>query len=251
MMLLKKFLAMMTTALSLSSNAATPPILNYTDYVPYGKRAAGAYNSLNGELAGIWVIAPDASGKINQVHFYDPKAGPGYYEEHTIKYNPATGSDWMFVTGYCNWKTKVCDTVLIEKVIVTFGGQSFDITRKDIAGQPYAPMRFSGEYEVKAWGWSAGARFFWHARVSEQSLTSKTWKGDGSLTRSALQQEEIWWDERSGWEGPKGTIGPDGWPVGDHPGWGRTSSAAQGGIFAWTGDILGWQFGTSSTWIWW
>jgi hypothetical protein len=117
-------------------------------------------------------------------------------------------------------------------------GPWFDITPGGscgTVGQPYALSDVPSEsYTIRVWGniltnnsnTEVGRRYFWQNNmVRRDSVENVCWEGDASKSRTAIAQQESWWDSSAGWAtGATGSIAANGEPDGNVVNYGHSQT---------------------------
>lgn len=243
----------------------------YDDFIPYGmNRWATKAIPSNGQGAGQWASWANQPDKMTIFwssgtsfnNFDWMNAEP---EEFEIRRNCSDGQSYAFLNGYIERHNgqntgRVWWIKPVKVTITTADTNTFDITqisshapcRKVVSningsgissevGIPYAPYQLWGQsYVFKVWGVIAGSngifdrRFYWQARYEPISNKhNPCWIGAAPSTRPTLVQKEAYWDQWTGWAIGSGTVGSDGWPVGNDVVYGRYDGAGMNAGPSW------------------
>lgn len=202
-----------------------PTVDKWDQYVPYHSQIGAQLWAFDKSTmsfvsaASQWASAP-TSPSGGDVAWGDPAnwKGPKAIEEWETRTNCSGGHSMVFVNAYRDSETGARYPIrTIKAVYVDLssfeapGGVAFDITTGcnpqdgQPHGQPYAVYNVYGAvYAIKVWGeiWTDGhadRRFYWEHQVTPYvPVTNPCWEGDGSETRTAIRQEEAWWDQVPG-----------------------------------------------------
>lgn len=216
------------------------PVYDLRDYFPLRSSVTREYTY------GTWSSFVDAPDKF--------RIQWGSFEEFSIK--NIGGAPWLVLDAFSGVTAgENRYTLKVERAEYHDGIAWTDITIG--AGNPYAPISFTGQFMVRQWGWlqldgatcakfnleadrcAKWERYFWQHRITPVGLvTNSCWLGDHINTRDALKQEEVWWTAGGGWlDRGTGNIRngePDG--TGIQYFWHQTIGKGSG--YVWTGGDL-------------
>ncbi len=202
-----------------------PTVDTWDQYVPYDSQIGAqlwAYDRKTLSFAGAasqWASSP-TSPAGGDVAWGDPANwnGPKAIEEWETRTNCSGGNTMVFVNAYrdsvsgARYPIRTLKAVYVDvSNLEAPNNVSFDITNGcnppdgQPHGQPYAVYNvYNVTYVIKVWGeiWANGQankRFYWEHRVEPyKTVTNPCWEGDGSATRTAIRQEEAWWEQDPG-----------------------------------------------------
>jgi hypothetical protein len=221
----------------------------FDQYAPLHLRRGGLLvDQASRQWMSEWATNP-TSPTHTDVSWGNPKTWPAdnSQEEWEIKQNCSGGNAWVWVNAFRNDATGARYPLSTTRATYTdlTTGQTFDITSGGAcgtAGQPYAVYNvYNSPYVVKVWGniYNNGVvskRFFWQQTIRPfQTVTNVCWTGPGGNVRTAIRQDEAWWDSVDGWAfGSSGSLGANGEPDGIRVNYGRYQTIAKGVGYAWT-----------------
>ena len=204
------------------------------------------YYPFHVQRGGLLVSQSDIEQRVSQwadrlvsptridVTWGDPNNWPGpdsSTEEFELKSNCAAGRGFLWLNAFKNENINQRYPIETTKAEIKISNGSWiDITQGGTCGtqgQPYALAELISEpYTLRVWGniytinGTVGRRFFWQHTIShEAASTNACWHNDPIKTRSAIVQEEAWWDSTFGWMSSgantgAGSMGANGEPDG-------------------------------------
>lgn len=239
--------------------AATLPakVFHYEDYAPYGKSVKGQFKF------GQWATKP-VDANTTMVFWGDPaKWEHADVEEHAIIIHPKDGRRWVWIRAYIDQKVQRRYAISTTRAELIIDGKVQDVTPPSgLEGQPYGLADFTGPYTVRAWGTvsqdpkvcasnlgklppdakedgcvaAKRRKWFWqHTITPIAAVLNSCWVTNQRQTRSALLQEEVWWDSSGGWSRGTGQLDGNGMPDGTELRYAGMQTIAEGVGFAWTG----------------
>lgn len=209
--------------------------VRYTDFSMLGQRHASLIADTNGTLAVEPVVVP-ISPSVSHIQWRAPGKAPIYWEVFELKHNPATSTNWWFLTAFCS--PGICDPIATQRATLEIGGQVFEIGRPEIQGHPYAPEFFTAPYTIRIWGWSGPTTFHWRASMSMPSeVSNPLWLTTPQKARLAIRQDEAWWDGLNGWEEGASDLS-----------WSRFNYLGKGVGIGYIGENMGWRYGAAWAW---
>lgn len=226
----------------------------WDQYVPFWQQMTGLM-TVGGNPYSRWATRFYPGTNRADIYWGDPATWTGSpltwndpnvsIEEFEIKTNCDGGNTYVWLDAYANingGRTTI-QTTRAEYVDLT-SGQTFDITAGGscgTAGQPYAIYNvYNSPYILRVWGtltFTGGQRrFFWQEQITQyQTVTDPCWTGPGSNPRTAIKQDEVWWDSASGWVWGSGALDPvSGEPNGTVDTYGRSLTIAKDAGHNWT-----------------
>jgi hypothetical protein len=240
-----------TTTASTTQPAGPPPVgPTYLDFAPYRGRHGGQLSDLEHGVYSQWASLPRGTDRID-ISWGSPKNwdcsagsdGCPSTEEHGIRRGCSVHGDWVWIYAYRNDHINHRYRILTTKAVLIRAGKRYDITGQcGTEGQPYALANdVTQPYELEVWGTildntgAPGRRFYWKHQISPPApVTNRCWPGEGPATRSAVRQDELWWDSATGWVLGGSQMGANGEPNGQGAWYGRYQTMALGTGFAWT-----------------
>ena len=245
-----------------------------SDYYTFASRRAGLIvNSRTGQKMTQWVTKPTAATHTD-VAWVNPNVRrgadgkPASVEEWTIKSNCVGGKGFTWIDSYRSDDPK-SSTQKRFKIATTRAeirvadGQWVDITNGGdcgTKGQPYALNDVTlTPYSLRVWGniymidgITVGRKFFWqHTLTYVSAATNPCWQQDALKTRSAIKQEEAWWDSVHGWAFHSvGSLSKLGQPDGVTVTYGRWQMIGKAIGHGWIGSFPGGLVCMRNQWAW-
>ncbi len=243
-----------TVGVDYSKMMRTEKLGNITRFIPLDKAKNGQVaNIKTGELYSQWKTIPNLRENTEEigVQWGYPGAPKDIFSKQLgtevwgVKHDSVSGYNFVWLYGYGDNNGKITAKLKGTKVIlINNKGQEFDITYVCAeGGHPYMLYDlYDEEYVLKVWhdiihpftGIVMNRAYWEHTVTPFVEKENPMWQGDGPKKRLTVKQEEVWWDDNSGWVHGSGDMDAETEePNGENIKYGRAQWWGDGGWFAW------------------
>ncbi len=163
-----------------------------SEYLPHatGDHVAGMLvRQDSGEWASEWIAY--GGGKLE---WRDPHTAVGNFEYMSVR------NGWIYLDRLDQWQV-LCTRAELEDA----GGVATTIDCS--SGHPYVPLLLPKDpFTVRVWGTVGGQLFYWQSVFTPGVQVLNTCWYQGPRTMEAIEQQDSWWAQNSGWVRAIGTL---------------------------------------------